>query len=353
MKNISYLILFIFIGFSCKKKPIETAPVHTTFSNGILCLNEGLFQQNNASLSFYSKGSKKVDQSIFKTINGRDLGDTGNDMIQYTFDGEKYLAIVVNVSSQIELVKLSTMETVKQISVFNANNESRSPRTVAVYDSNLYVVNFDGSVLVFSLIDYQLLKTITVGNNPDANLLVGAELWVVNTGGLNYPNYDSTVSVIDLTSNTIKATVNVGMNPGKIIADQNGFVYVIARGNYGNMPQKLVRIDQTSKLKVASYSIPLTQMTYLQDYIYYYDEDAKAIKLFNTNTFASENESLIDCADFETFYQIHIDPYNQDIYLNDANGYVNMSTIRKYDSQGNFKSEFNTGLITSKLIFTP
>ncbi|MFD1552071.1 hypothetical protein DNU06_00765 [Putridiphycobacter roseus] len=353
MKNIFFITLLIILGISCKKKPIETPKINTEYSNGILCLNEGLFQQNNASLSFYQKNNSAVDNSIFKKVNGRGLGDTANDMISYSYNGEQYLAIVVNVSSQIEILNLNTLETVKQIGVFNENNESRSPRSIAVYNDHLYIVNFDGTVLIVSLANYNTIKILEVGNNPDHNLLVDDALWVVNTGGLNYPNYDSTISVIDLNSNTIVSTINVGINPGKMVADDQGNVYVISRGNYSNLTPKLIRINKTSKLKEATYHIPITQMAYLQNNIYYYDEDQKAIKLFNTDNLTFETGHFIDCGNFETFYQIHIDPYNQDIYLNDANGYVNMSSIRKYDKEGNYKNEFNTGLITSKLLFTP
>jgi hypothetical protein len=55
LKNLFFVLILSAIVVSCKKKPVQpteetTSP--TTLSNGILVLNEGLFQQNNASLSW-------------------------------------------------------------------------------------------------------------------------------------------------------------------------------------------------------------------------------------------------------------------------------------------------------------
>ena len=70
----------------------------------IYVLNEGLLNLNNSTLMRYSFSNGIQTPDYFKKINKRGLGDTANDMAIY---GSK-LYVVVNVSSQIEVIDLKT-----------------------------------------------------------------------------------------------------------------------------------------------------------------------------------------------------------------------------------------------------
>ena len=125
MKRLIPFLILSVLCIGCKKPPVNP-PVDTNFSNGFFALNEGLFQQNNSSLSFYSYHNKAMSNQVFSQLNGRGLGDTANDMITFNFEGKQYYAIAVNVSSQIEILDGLTLESIAQIGLFE-NGIARQP----------------------------------------------------------------------------------------------------------------------------------------------------------------------------------------------------------------------------------
>jgi hypothetical protein len=92
------------------KVPDGTLPV-TTETSRIFVLSEGLIHMNNSTLSMYDFEAKTTVSDYFLAKNQRGLGDTANDMELY---GSK-LYVVVNVSSQIEILDVSTGKSLKQI----------------------------------------------------------------------------------------------------------------------------------------------------------------------------------------------------------------------------------------------
>lgn len=334
---------------SCKKDP-KPVIVNSEFSNGILCMNEGLFQQNNATLSFYNLDKKTTALNQFSTINGRGLGDTANDMIEYSHLDKPYIAIAVDVSSQIEIIDASTLKTVKQIPLFNGTN-SRQPRSVQYHNNHLYSINFDGTISKIELNTHTILSTLNCGLNPEKAEIINNTMYVVNSGGLNSPTYDNTITVIDLNTFTITTTIETAINCSTIVKDEQNELYLISRGNYGTIQPQLLRINSTTNSVIQSTNIELTAMAYSNQTLYYFDTSDQSIHTYNTTTETLNTTALIDCSNFQNLYGIYINSEEQLIYLTDANGYTSSSIIRCYSMQGVFQYEFTGGLNTGQLIF--
>ena len=100
-----------------------------TGTSEMYVLNEGLFNLNNSTLMRYSFKDSRMDMNYFRSLNRRGLGDTANDMAIY---GEK-LYIVVNVSSQIEVIDLQSGLSLKQIPMLTENGSSRQPRFITFH----------------------------------------------------------------------------------------------------------------------------------------------------------------------------------------------------------------------------
>src|SRR5690348_15038355 len=120
MKNFKLNTLLTVVALSlilvsCHKDKNNPAPAAVSATNGIYILNQGLFNDNNSTLSYYDYTSKQVNSDVFTSVNARGLGDTGNDIEIY---GSK-MYIVVNVSSTIEIVDPKTAKSIKQIKLFN------------------------------------------------------------------------------------------------------------------------------------------------------------------------------------------------------------------------------------------
>ena len=348
MKNLIFTLNILILIWSCKKDP-KPEPLVADFENGVLCMNEGLFQQNNASLSFYSLDSSITKPDIFSTINGRGLGDTANDMIFYFYLGQPYIAIAVDVSSQVEILDALTLKSVKQIPIFNGTS-AREPRALKYYNNFLYVINYDGTVTQIDLSNYSITQNYNCGLNPESAEIVNNLMYVVNSGGLNYPTYDSTITVINLTNGATSSFITA-INCSSIAKDADNELYVISRGDYGSIPPKLLRLSSTTNSVIETFNIGITTMAYFDNKLYYFDQNDNGIHILNTQTETIDNSILIDCSNFQNLYKIEIDVNNSLIYLTDANGYVNSSTVKCYDLNGNFKYEFTSGLNTGKLLF--
>lgn len=349
MKKTVILLLTLSFVMGCKKKPENPNPPGK-YDEGILVLNEGLFEQNNASLSFYD--GTTAYQQVFLAENGRGLGDTANDFDTYSLDGKDYVIIAVDISSQIEIVERQTLKSVAQIPLMNGDN-AREPRRVRVFGNKAFVCNFDGTVAVIDLVSYSVVGLINVGANPDGMVVVGNHLYVSNSGGLNFPVYDSTVSVIDMTSNTVIDEFYTRINCNEMVVDGQGEIYLVSNGNYDNVPRALLRISTHTNSVLDVYDIAASSLAIYMDWLYFFDGDAETIKRWNTLTEMVDPTWGIDVSDFDTFYGLKIDPITERIYGLDANGYVNSSTITAYSLNGNWLFEFQAGINAKSLIFNP
>ncbi|MBK6951317.1 MAG: hypothetical protein IPH24_04540 [Crocinitomicaceae bacterium] len=351
MKQIFIFCSILVLFASCKKDDRPLPPVASAnYTNGLVVLNEGLYQQNNSSICFYSFDNNQVFTQAFFTENGRGLGDTANDFEKYTLDGKEYIIIAVDISSQIEIVEANTLKSVAQIPLFDGAN-AREPRRIEVFGYAAFVCSFDGTVSVIDLTSYEVVKSIQVGANPDGMVQVGNELFVSNSGGLNFPVYDSSISVIDMTTRVVTHTIDTRINCTKMIVDSENEVYILSNGNYGSIESALIRVDAQSHTVIEEKEWPITSMTQASDWIYYYDGDLKAVRKFNMLTEEFDSGIVIDCNSFETFSGMQFVQELNLIFCFDANGYVNSSIVRAYNLSGVLQYEFSTELNTKKIIF--
>jgi YVTN family beta-propeller protein len=345
------VVVFAFVLQACKKDDPPVAPSSPgKYDNGLLLLNEGLYQQNNASLCFYSLTDHTVYIQSFFSENARGLGDTANDFEKYTIDGKEYIIVAVDVSSQLEIIEANTLKSVAQIPVFDGA-QAREPRRIKIYGTRAFICNFDGTVVVVDLATNSIIETIAVGDNPDGLAAINNKLYVSNSGGLNYPVYDSTISVINMDTYMVEGTIPTRINCNTMIADAQGEIYLLSSGNYTTVPPALLRINTVTNEVIDEYLVPIRAMAKVADWIYYYDEQAMAIMRFNTLDETFEGIEIIDCSAYETFYGMQ---YNNELgllFCYDANGYVNAATVRAYGYDGQFEFEVTAELNAKKIIY--
>lgn len=341
MTSIRYILplLVISLLFSCKKE--EEAKKMDTFKNGLLVINEGLFHQNNSSLSWVNLETNEVTNNVFEQVNNRLLGDTGNDMLVY---GDK-LYITVTTSSTVEILNKNTLKSIKQIP-FDYNGVAQQPRYLASYKGKVYVSSFDGYVSAIDTTSLKVTKRIKVGRNPDGISIFNDALFVSNSGGLDFNNMDSTVMRIDLLEEKVTDTLIVGTNPGKIISDNNGRVYVVKRGDYSTDPSELIVID-ANNLIINNTGINTTTLSKRGDLLYlgYFDytNGLSLVKTFNIQTQSLENEELISSTDFTTLHNVL--PFKEDQVVGiDAMNYTNSGYLRFYNLSGTPIKEIQVGL---------
>ena len=346
-KIIFLLLLFV----SCKKKKVSENDVNTNvLSNGMMVLCQGLFQQNNSTISWVDIATGSSDDLFFTNRTGRLLGDTGNDMKVY--GGKIY--VVVNVSSTIEVLDRSTGNSIRQISMMNGLI-AKQPRSIAFHGSKAYITCFDGYIDVLDTVSLTITERIQVGANPEGLAISNDKLYVSNSGGLNSSNLDSTVSVINLSSNQEIKKITVGKNPGTVKVDTQGDIYVIARGNYSSIPSRMVKINAQTDVLENTFSFDASGIEVMgNDFLinsFNYSTSTNNVSVFNTLTESISNSSFIDNSHFTTFYGMHYRPSNNKIYCFDAMGYSNTGYVRVFSASGVYESSYHVGLNPSKIIF--
>lgn len=348
MKNL-LLISLTLVSMSCKKdtkKPIST---EGEMSNGILVLNEGLFQLNNSNLSWIDLKDNQVNNQIFEEKVGRGLGDTGNDMLVY---GSK-LYILTTTSSTIEILDAKTFKPLTQLSVVE-NGTSQQPRSLTAINGEIYFSTFGGKLWCIDTSSLVVKAKIQVGLNPDQLTNDGTYIYVSNSGGLNNPVYDSTVSVVNPLTKTEVKKVVVAKNPGGIIVGPDGNIYVIARGNYTEIKPTLHRINRQTLERDTVYSI---QASHLEPFsathfvIGYTNAVGKTeLGKFDVQSQKITSEKFIDISAFKMFYAIQYMPKTDQFYLFDAMSYTESGKMYVYNSLGVIQNVYTLSLNPSKAI---
>jgi DNA-binding beta-propeller fold protein YncE len=303
----------------------------------LFILSEGLFNMNNSSIQMIDFETEKYHSDYFSTINQRGLGDTANDMIIY----KGLIFVVVNVSSQIEVIDSKTGISVRRIPVMDEKGRGRQPRNIMANNEKLYVCSFDGTVSKIDLKSLEIEKTIAVGKNPDGLAISHGFLYVSNSGGLDAPNYDQTVSKIDIEKFILVKTIQTGINPFTIKSDNQGDVYVISRGNYGSSAATFQKIDLEDQTITVSDITDPTNFTIFNDtaYIYSYQASTGSFKLM---TYDCIREKIIN-TDFLTGdfhitkpYGIMVHPASRRIYLTDAVNHTVKGDLYCFEADGKY-----------------
>lgn len=348
--RIVFLSLFLFtVVISCKKKPVIPPMDNNAMKNGILVLNEGLFQLNNSNMSWIDLSNGMVNNQIFEEKTGRQLGDTGNDMLVY---GSK-LYIVTSVSSTMEILDAKTLQPLKQLSIVE-NGASQQPRSLTKINGEVYLSTFGGKVWCIDTATLEVKAKIQVGLNPDQITNDGQFIYVSNSGGLNNPVYDSTVSVINPISKIEVKKITVGKNPGPIIVGPDNNIYVITRGNYTSISARLHRINTSLFVNDITYGFDVQYITNLSNshfIVGYLGTGGKTeLAKFNIQTQELESKKFIDISNYKTFYHLSYQSKTNQFYAFDAMSYSESGKLNIYNFSGALVQTYSVGLNPCKVI---
>lgn len=335
----------VFLLCSCNPKPIngETEAAE----KGVFVLNEGVWQMNNSSITFYNLEDKTVVPDLFLQQNNRGLGDTGNDLKRY---GDK-LYCVVNVSERLEIIEFKTGKSITAISL-----AGRQPRRLAFHNGYAYLSCFNGEVLKIDTVTHTIAAIAHAGANPDGICVANGKLYVANSGGLNYPNYGNSVTVFDLETFSPIKEIEVVCNPTRLVAHNSGKLFLISAGNYADINANLQCIDSQTDEVIKEFDTPAAGFavddTKLYIYNYDYNTSITQFQVVDITSLSIINENFIsDGTTISTPYAIAVNPQTHDVYIADAYDYTVTGEVYCFDISGKKKFSFETGVNPSAIEF--
>lgn len=198
------------------------------YSTGAYVVNSGnMYSKIESSLTAIDYASSTATQNVFKTANGRTLGNTANDGIVY---GNKiYLA--VDQSNTIEVIDKKTKQSIKQIKTTEllGNAEGAEPRHIIAGGGNVYFTTYGGYVAAVDTTSFALQKKWQVGNYPEGLVFGNHTLYVANS---NYGAGGGNISCINLSNDNVETKNIEGVNNPTGIYYAAGLLYVLDNQYY-------------------------------------------------------------------------------------------------------------------------
>jgi YVTN family beta-propeller protein len=347
------LALLSLVGLfdGCHSSPTSPSDPSSNAPTGVYVINEGNFQRGNSSLTFYAPDSNRTSQNVFTAVNGRDLGDTGNDIVVY--GGKAY--IVVSGSQKIEVITTADHKSVGTLQF----SGQRTPYDIAILnDARAYVTNLmDTSVTAFNPTTLQVLTDrIKVGAYPMGAAYANGKLYVCNSGF----GYDNTVTVLNAGTGTLIKTIVVGDSPSDVGVGPNNEVVVKCDGksDYSNAandtPGAIAVINSENDAIVIKAILPLVtyghpgRMTVSNKGIGYFVGKTGIIRFSFTGSTLN-----VEGTPFSTMqaYALSVDDATDRLYATDPIDYVQAGQVVILDSKGSEYRRFPAGIIPGAIAF--
>ena len=331
--------------------------------NHLYLLNEGGFGSNNASLTMIDASQWTVSLSWYADVNGRALGDTGNDILVT----EDYIFMTVGGSNLIQKCALDGKAAGQTEAVPSCRKMTTDGEYLYVtsYARNGYVAKVDPRGML-------VLATCATGYEPEGIAYYGGKLYVANTGGNAWNgshDYEKTISIIDAA--TMKEEKRVDTGFVNLYGDftQNAsaprYILVNASGDYYLNPAGSCIFDCETGKVVATYDFPATYSSsygskfYILgstfSYVTYaYEYSLKTIDMSTGSPVVTDGIVSADVSaeveGMDAPYGLFFAP-DGEFFITDAGDYTNRGHIYRFSSSGTLLSKSQTGVCPGHIAF--
>lgn len=316
--------------------------VEMVSSSRAFLLNEGSFGLNNSNIVYFDWANDNVKPvNIFKEQNGKNLGDTGNDIV--VIDNNK-LAVAVNVSNYVALLDGYGIEQ-SRIS-FEQYKNLGQVRNLDVAGGTIYAVSNGGYVSRIRINGNKLeyVDSLKVGAHPEDLLMKNGKLYVTVQG----ENYDSNrLAVINNDFKTVSYST-IMQNPTHL-HDADDKICVLGNGAMWDNPWGVFdpATGKYTEKGNASCMCVINGKAYISHSITNYTTYSTETKLGEYDLKSgTKNDKFFKNVPEEVsksvVCSVSVNPYNGNIYLGTTD-YKTDGTIYVFDGQGNFKRKFSAG----------
>ena len=339
------------------------------YSTGAYVVNSGNMYSNiESSLTAIDYASSTATQNVFKTANGRSLGNTANDGIVY---GNKiYLA--VDQSNTIEVIDKKTKQSIKQIKTTDllGKAEGAEPRHISADGGKVYFTTYGGYVAAVDTTSFALQKKWQVGSYPEGLVIAHGNIYVANS---NYGKGGGNISCINLSNDKVETKNIEGVNNPTSIYYASNVLYVLdnqyydaSYNAYGENALRAVSFAEGKSQKVAdgNYAVCVTpgattRMYVVRPYFYVLNAPFGGTPSVSVLAAGSTQAQTMTLSEMPVSpCGIFVDPLNGHIFvlsyrLGDK-GYPDYSGngyVVEYDRAGQKQHEYETGVGSCAMFF--
>lgn len=310
--------------------------------DGAYILNEGNFNTGNGSVSFFSYDSLKLFNGIFRSVNGRPLGDVPN---HFAVSG-RYGYIVINNSSRIEVVDLSTFESAGTVTGITSPREIAFVSSTKAYVSSMYT----DSLFIVSPASFKVTGRIHLGRSSESLVVTGGKAYAANwvAGDM--------VMVINTADDKLVDSVKVGAEPESMVADRYKRLWILCNGGWSRQNfARLMALNTTTGIIEKDFVFPSKYdspscLRISGDGLTLFYLDA-GVRTMSVNSARLPATAFIEQKQGELFYKIGINPVNGDIFVTDAVDYRTDGFVTVYDSTGKYLNRYMAGIIPGMICF--
>ncbi|MBN1789903.1 MAG: hypothetical protein JW830_05360 [Bacteroidales bacterium] len=338
----------------CEKN--DNPPKETDYSQGIYIVNEGSFQSNNGSISYYDPLEGLIINGIFEAANGRALGDV---VQSFATVGDTTGFIVVNGSAKLEVIDLRTFKSIVEPIPVDY------PRYFLPVESDrgyLTGGSLGGYIYHIDLKTFEIKDSIEVGKGPENMAQLYDMVFVANSGGWDI---DSTIHKIHTLEDRITDTLYVGKAPVDLVFDgsENLWVYCKGQAVYNwDPPYELIsetdalmqKIDiwhgnviwESAVGKAGDYTATPPRIAASADgeSIYYLRPDG-VYKMDAANPAVPDTPIITG-----SFYGMDVNPDDGNIYVFEAS-FTGNGTMKIFNESGTLLSEGTVGIAPNGAVF--
>lgn len=328
--------------------PVEEA--HTAY-----VLNQGsMFSGIDGTLDVLVESDSTYLSKQFYAANRQSLGDSPQEGVVYG----SHLYVAVYGSNLVWVLDRQTL-------IIKAMVQTNEPEGICAAEGAIFVSNNDGYVSRIDTTTFSVTDHVAVGPNPAQMVAVGKYVYVSISDGYNSNNQYANgfkVAKIDAESCEVTSQIAVGMNPGPLCADNQGNVYVVARGNYGDIAPAVWKIHTNDAAfyfcEGSDVACNGSTLYVLNNYTNWYANPVVSILTYAAYDVADGScitDKLLEGQpqpEAPTF--IRVNPRDGNVYMGSnasSNDYTSPGYLYRYDADGKFVAKYNAGVAPCSIIF--
>lgn len=341
MRNLFFLVL-IFVAVACTKERPQLqvpSPVLPKTYSKIFVINEGIYPQNNGSISLYDETQGLVSGDYFKFKNPTAILGSVPQCMQKI--NNKYYLTVNNANKIIVL----DSNFVKTTEIPNF----MSPRYILALPNNkAYVSDYISNTI-------QVINTQTDTKIGTISCNGWTEQMVYLNGFAYITNYKKNqLYIIDTNTDNISDSITINKGADAIVLDKNNNIWVMCTSIYNYEHKFIYCINPTTKSILKTFEFGVAEnpsqlcINKNGNTLYYINRHVYKMSITDISL---PNSPFIDGSNPKILYGLGVNPSNENIYVSDSKAGQNKSLVYIYKSTGETISSFESGYFSGEFFF--